>query len=149
MNDSGVFVSRIVASPYTIGGIDDDTVMPANAATQIHVSSVVIRRNTSLSITSGGWSTSANSRTNGLPISTPTSATRKMPALLNGWIHRSMNDWLSVNVSTASTKNVATAPISSVRPGLPLTRPITNDSTATASATNTAVVNGTLPTSTQ
>ena len=72
-----------------------------------------------------------------------------MPALLNGWIHRSMNDWLSVNVSTASTKNVATAPISSVRPGLPLTRPITNDSTATASATNTAVVNGTLPTSTQ
>ncbi len=60
-----------------------------------------------------------------------------------------MNDWLSVNVSTVSTKNVPTAPISSVRPGAPLTRPITNDSTATASATNTAVVNGTLPTSTQ
>ena len=72
-----------------------------------------------------------------------------MPALLSGCIHRSMNDWLSVNVSTVSIKNVATAPISRVRPGAPLTRPITNDSTATASATNTAVVKGTLPTSTQ
>ena len=50
-----------------------------------------------------------------------------------------MNDWLNVNVSTVSTKNVATAPISRVRPGAPLTRPITNDSTATASATSTAV----------
>ena len=39
-----------------------------------------------------------------------------------------MNDWLSVNVRTVSTKNVATAPISSVRPGVPVTRPITNDS---------------------
>ncbi len=58
--------------------------MPANAATQIHVNTVVIRRNNSLSITSDGRSTSANSRTNGLPISTPVSATRKMPALLNG-----------------------------------------------------------------
>ena len=42
MNDSGVLVSRIVASPYTIGGIADDTVMPANAAIQIQVNSMVM-----------------------------------------------------------------------------------------------------------
>ncbi len=41
------------------------------------------------------------------------------------------------------------APISSVRPGVPLMRPITNDATATASATNTANSKGTLPTNTQ
>ena len=28
--------------------------------------------------------------------------------MLSGCIHRSMNDWLSVNVSTVRTKNVAT-----------------------------------------
>src|SRR5437899_3802052 len=139
----------MVASPCTIGGITDDTVMPANAATQIHVSSEVIFWNSSLSTTSFGWSTSANSRTNGLPTSAPINATRKIPALLNGCIHRSMKDWFSVKVSTVKIKNVATAPISSVRPGTPLTRPSTKDSTATASATNTAVANGTLPTSTQ
>jgi hypothetical protein len=132
-----------------MGGIAEDTVMPANAATQIHVSSEVIFWNSSLSITSFGRSTSANSRTNGLPASTPIRATRKIPALLSGCNHRSMNDWLSVNVSTVRIKNVATAPISRVRPGAPLTRPIAKDSTATASATNTAVANGTLPTSTQ
>ena len=60
-----------------------------------------------------------------------------------------MNDWLSVNVRTVSTKKVPTAPISSVRPGVPFTRPITNDVTATARATSTAASNGTLPTSTQ
>ena len=38
-------MSRIVASPCTIGGIADDTVMPANAATQIQVNSVVIFAN--------------------------------------------------------------------------------------------------------
>ena len=59
--------------------------------------------------------------------------------MLSGCIHCSMNDWLNVNVSTASIKNVAMAPISRVRPAAPLTRPITNDSTAIASATNTAV----------
>src|SRR5690349_403567 len=149
MNDSGVLVSRIVALPYSSGGIADDTVMPANAPTQIQVNNVVIFANVSLVVTSSGWSTSANSRTNGRPVSTPLSATRKMPALLNGCIHRSMNVWLTVNVSTASTTNVATAPISSVRPGVPLTRPTTNAATATASATSTAVSNGTLPTRTQ
>ena len=60
-----------------------------------------------------------------------------------------MNDSLSENVRTVSTKNVPTAPISSVRPGAPLTRPMTNAPMAIASATNTAVVKGTLPTSTQ
>ena len=69
--------------------------------------------------------------------------------MLSGCIHCSMNDWLSVNVRTASTTKVPMAPISSVRPGVPFTRPITNDATATASATSTAVSNGTLPTSTQ
>ena len=102
--------------------------MPAKAATQIQVNRLVICLNRSLSITSFGWPTSANSRTNGLPISTLTSATRKIPALLSGCIHRSKNDWLTVNVSTASIKNVPTAPISRVRPAAPLTRPITNDS---------------------
>ena len=132
-----------------MGGIADDTVIPANAATQIQVKRLVIFLNRSLSITSFGWPTSANSRTNGLPISTLASATRKIPALLSGCIHCSKNDWLTVNVSTASNKKIPTAPISRVRPAAPLTRPIANDITAIASATNTAVVNGTLPTRTQ
>jgi hypothetical protein len=132
-----------------MGGIAEDTVIPANAATQIQVRSLVIRANSSLLTTCAGWPTSANSRTNGLPISTPASATRKIPALLSGCIHCSIKDWLSVKVSTVNTKNVATAPISSVRPGPPLTRPSANAATATANATNTATVKGTLPTSTQ
>ena len=41
------------------------------------------------------------------------------------------------------------APISSVRLDAPLTRPTANDSTATASAANTATLKGTFPTSTQ
>src|ERR1700732_1397789 len=126
--------------------MDDDTVMPANAAIQIHVSSVVIRPNGSPFTTSGGWPRSANSRTNGTAIRTPVGATRKMPALLSGCIQRSINVWLSVNVRTVSPKTVPIAPISSVLPGVRLTRPITNDSTAIASATNTAVLNGMLPT---
>ena len=67
--------------PYTIGGIDDDTVMPANAATQIQVSSVVMRWNSSLWTLSGGWSTSANSRTNGLPSSTPVKRDEEDPGV--------------------------------------------------------------------
>ena len=47
-------MSRIVAFPYTIGGIAEDTVMSANAPTQIQVNSVVIRLNTSPLITSSG-----------------------------------------------------------------------------------------------
>mgnify|MGYP003519841441 CR=1 FL=1 len=39
--------------------IDDDTVIPANAATQTHVNSVTIRLNGSLLTTSAGWPTSA------------------------------------------------------------------------------------------
>ena len=77
-------MSRIVAltpaKPCTIGGIADDTVIPANAATQIQVRTVAIRPNSSVLTTSGGCSAAANSRTNGLPISTPTRATRKIPA---------------------------------------------------------------------
>ena len=60
--------------------------MPAKAATQIQVNTVVIRRNRSVLTTSAGCSAAANSRTNGLPISTPTRATRKIPALLSGCI---------------------------------------------------------------
>jgi hypothetical protein len=83
-------VSRIVASPCTIGGTAEEIVIPAKAATQIQVSVVVIRRNGSLASTSSGLSAAANSRTNGLPMSTPPSATTKMPRLLSGWIQRSM-----------------------------------------------------------
>jgi hypothetical protein len=72
-----------------------------------------------------------------------------MPALLSGCIHCSMNVWLSVNVRIANTTKVPIAPISSVRPGVRLARPITNDARATASATSTAASKGTLPTSTQ
>lgn len=79
----------------------------------------------------------------------PTSATRKMPALLSGCIHRSIASWLSTKVRTVRTKNVASAPISSVRPGVPEILLMTNVATAVASAISTAVRNGTLPTSTQ
>src|SRR6476620_12020773 len=123
-----------------MGGIADDTVMPATAATQIQVKRLVIFLNRSLSITSFGWPTSANSRTNGLPISTLASATTKIAALLSGCIHRSKNDWLTVNVSTASIKNVQPAPISRMRPAATLTRPIKNDTKAIANATSTAEV---------
>ena len=77
------------------------------------------------------------------------SATRKIPALLSGCTHRSTNDWLNVNVSTVSTKNVATAPISRVRPGVPLTRPITNDSDGDRQRDQHSGLKGTLPTRTQ
>ena len=108
-------MSTIVASAATIGGIDDATVIPANVAAQIHVTSAVVEPNGSLLITSADCSALANSRTNGLPIRTPVSATRKIPALLSGCAHRSTNDELNVNVRTVSTKNVATDPISRVR----------------------------------
>src|SRR3954469_22540243 len=127
----------------------DDNVMPAKAATQIQVNAKVIRWNRSVCTTSGGCSAAANSRTNGLPISTPTRATRNIPALLSGWIQRDMNDSLSAKVRTASTTNVATAPISSVCPGFLVVRPIANTATAISNAIATAVPNGTLPTSTQ
>ena len=123
--------------------------MPANAAIQIQDNTSVIRSNSSVLTTSGGCSAAANSRTNDLPISWPTRATRKIPPLLSGCIHRCMNVSLSVNVRIVSTANVATAPISSVPPDLPSRRPITNAATAIASATTTAVLKGTLPTSTQ
>ncbi len=103
-------MSRIVASPWTIGGMAEEIVIPANAATQIQVSSVVIRANGSLLTTSSGRPTAANSRTNGLPTSRPTSVTRKIPRLLSGCIHRSMNAWLSTNVRIVSTENVADRP---------------------------------------
>jgi hypothetical protein len=60
-NDSGPPVSRIVASVVTIGGIDDDTVMAADVAIQIHVTSAVVEPN-------------------GLPMSAPASTTKKIPA---------------------------------------------------------------------
>ena len=142
-------MSRIVASPYTIGGIADDTVMPANAAIQIQVNSVVIRANGSLLITSSGWSTSANSRTNGLPISTlaerdqedPGIAQRLHPLLHERLAHRERQDRQHQKGSDGADFERA--------PGVPFTRPMTNDATATARATSTAVSNGTLPTSTQ
>ena len=74
----------MVAFPSTTAGMADEMVIPANAATQTQVSTVVTRLNTSVLTTSGGCSAAANSRTNGLPISTPTSATRKIPRLLSG-----------------------------------------------------------------
>ena len=108
-----------------------------------------MRAKGSLSTTSSGRPTAANSRTNGLPTSRPTSVTRKMPRLLSGCIHRSMNAWLTTNVRIVSTENVATAPTSKMNPGAFLVRPSTRPATATANATTTAVSNGTLPTSTQ
>ncbi len=139
----------MVASPCTIGGIADDTVIPAKAATQIQVNTAVIRLNRSLLTTSSGRPAAANSRTNGLPISAPTKAIRKIPALLSGCIHCSMNDWSVTKVRIASTENVATAPISKVSPGAFLAWPTTSPATAIPRATSTAVSNGTLPTSTQ
>ena len=50
-----------------------------------------------------------------------------MPTLLNGWIQRSMKASLAANVRTVNTENVAMAPISSVWPGRPLTRPTAKD----------------------
>jgi len=70
------------------------------------------------------------------------SATRKIPALLSGSIHRWMNDSQSVIVSTVSTKNVAKEPISSVRSDFPVAGPTANAATAIASAATTAVVKG-------
>ena len=142
-------MSRMVASPCTIGGMADDIVIPAKAATQIQVSTRVIRWKTALLTTSAGWSAVANSRTNGLPTKTPPRATRKMPTLLSGCSQRSMKPRLTVKVRIVSARNVATAPISKVIPGALRTRPITRPATATASATSTAVSNGTLPTRTQ
>src|SRR5271166_1083415 len=82
--DSGVFVSRSEALRSTIDGITADTVMAANVATQIQVSVLAIRPNSSVLTTSAGCSAAANSRANGLPISMLISATRKIPALLSG-----------------------------------------------------------------
>ena len=49
-------MSRMVASPCTIGRMADDIVIPAKAATQIQVSTRVIRWKTALLTTSAGWS---------------------------------------------------------------------------------------------
>ena len=132
-----------------IGGIDDDTVMPPKTTTQIHVNRVVICPNKSLSTTPGGWSAAVNSCTKDLPISMPIRVTSKIPAMLSGSAHRCAIDWLAGMVTAVSTKNVAAAPISSDRPGVRVARPTANPVTAIASATNAAIRNGTLPTSTQ
>src|SRR6516164_4758229 len=97
-NDNGVLVSRIVAFPSTIGGIADDTDMPANAAIQSQVSSPTIRPNSSVLMTSSGCSAAANSCANGLPTGTLTSASRKIPAKLSGSIHRWLNESPSAKV---------------------------------------------------
>ena len=69
--------------------------------------------------------------------------------MLSGSIHRSATDALSAKVSTDSTRNVATEPISRNPGGFPVTRPPAIAATAITSATNPATAKGTLPTSTQ
>ena len=123
--------------------------MAANTATQIQVSTLAIRSNSSVLTTSAGCSAAAYSRANGLPISTLTSAARKIPALPSASSHRSIDDSLSANVSTASTKSAVMEPISSVPAGFPVLRPNAKPARATANATTTAALKGTLPTSTQ
>lgn len=147
--DSGLPVSRIVASAATIGEIDDETVMAANVATQTHVTSAAVGPNGPLLITSADCSDSANSRTNGLAISAPASAAKKIPALLSGSVQRSANEALSVNDITVSAKNVVADLISMTHSGLPVTRPISNAAAVSTSAVTAARVKGTLPTSTQ
>jgi hypothetical protein len=145
----GVLTSRIDASARTIGGIDDDTVMPPKTATQIQLRRRVIWPNTSLSTTPEGCSAAANSCTNDLPVSKPISVTSKIAAMLSGSTHRCTTERLASNVTAVSIKNVALEPISSARPGVRVSRPITNPATAIATATKAAIRNGTLPTSTQ
>ncbi len=106
-------MSRIEALAARTGGMTDETVMPANAAIQIQVTRPTIRPNSAVLTTSSGCSAAAMSCTNGLPMSSLTSATSKIPALLSGSIHRSMADSPPANVSTVSTENAATEPISS------------------------------------
>ena len=67
---------KIDASSAVNAGINEETVIDPNTATQIQVSRVVIRPNTSLLTIAGGWFAAAYSCTNDVPncrLSTVTS----------------------------------------------------------------------------
>ena len=105
-------MSRMVASPSTMGGISDEISMMPNAATHIQVIASVTDLKPSLRAVASSTESSAYSRTNGCPISTPTSAIRNSPALLSGCSQRSNTSVGTVKAATVSTANTARLPIS-------------------------------------
>src|SRR6185437_13947930 len=133
----------------TIGGISDDTVMAASAPTQTQPNTFVDRPNNAVLTTSAGCPSATNSCAKGLPVSMPTSATSKIPAVPSGSIQGLAVGSPIASTSTASTENVAIEPTSRMVAGFRAARPIANPTTATASAISVAVSDGTLPTSTQ
>ena len=74
----------MVASPSTIGGISENTVISPNAATHIHVMAVVMYRKPPLAAVRASTVATAYSRTNGRPIRAPTAAIANNPKLLTG-----------------------------------------------------------------